>query len=112
MPKKHLTSEFGGAACRRGPYHTDNVHEVTCEVCKKTPEFVERFEAAALEKQKAFEAQVPHEVKNPWTSTNLVCHECGCTTFRDKDRDLWTYWYVCSGCGKMQGYPTETGMCQ
>lgn len=109
--KSHFASEFGGTACHRGKITTDNVWQVTCGLCKNTPEFVEHFEAAVIAKEKAFWAQTPVEIGNPWTHENLVCRECGNTTFRDRGRDLFTFWYMCANCGKLQGYPTETGMC-
>ena len=100
------------AACGRGQRLSDSVTRVDCLRCKAQDSYILAYDEYQSAKHAAFEAQTPHTVHNPWANDELTCHNCGGNLFKDLDRDLWTYWFRCVGCGKNQGYPTETGMCQ
>ncbi len=100
------------SACGRGKRITENVFNVDCGLCKGKDSFILALDEAKSARERAFWEQTPATVRNPWSQTDMECHECGGNLFRSRGRDLFTYWYQCSNCQKQQGYPTETGMCQ
>lgn len=110
--KTHFATGPVTTGCGIGKRTTTNVYRVDCLKCQDKPAYITARTQADEAREAAFWAQEPHAVHNPWTQENLVCRDCGGDKFRDKGRDLWTFWFVCSECGKQQGYPTETGMCQ
>jgi hypothetical protein len=100
------------SACGRGKRITEKVFNVDCGLCKNTDMFILALDEAKSERERKFWEQEPLPVYNPWTGKGMECSECNGRLFRSRDRDLWTYWYQCANCQKLQGYPSETGMAQ
>lgn len=99
------------SACGRGQRISEDPFNVTCGLCQNKDNYILALDEAKSAREAAFWAQTLGTVRNPWTGADMTCSDCGGNLFRDRGRDLFTYWYQCV-CGKKQGYPTETGMCQ
>lgn len=109
--RTHLTT--GG--CGRGKRTTDNVHRVDCLVCKGSDTFVAAIADYKAKAEAAFQAQTPRTIVPDFGRVNsdgvMECFNCKGVLFRERPRSLFSYHYVCEGCGKSMHPMTETGMC-
>lgn len=103
-------------ACGRGGrLMTKNVSGVDCQACKNTAEFDAALAAYKAKLEADFAAQTPRTIVPQFGRVNadgvMECYACGGTLFREKPRSLFSYHYVCEGCGTSMHPLTETGMC-
>lgn len=116
--KTHYGDTVNGVtitACGRGGrYMSGHVTSVDCQACKNTYEF-----EAALERYKAkleadFANQTPRTIVPQFGRVNddgvMECYKCSGVLFRERPRSLFSYHYVCEGCGTSMHPLTETGM--
>lgn len=119
MKKRHLSVLHSTIACHRaltaGTWTTSNIHDVSCLNCKDTPAYEELAFNAQQAQEAAFAAQVPHTVVPQFGRVNadgvMECPWCEGTLWRERPRSLFSYHYVCEGCGKSVHPMTESGMC-
>ncbi len=112
--KTHFTdvNSLKPTVCGRTGRVTDNVWSVTCLSCRNTEPFYRAKEQAEIRCEQAFNAQEPRKVHNVWDWQKFYeCSGCGGDLWRERDRTLFSYHFVCAGCGDSIHPPTETGMC-
>lgn len=109
-----MKTHFEGG-CNRGKRTTDDVYRVTCLVCKNGLAYVGAHARAELAREEAFQAQVPRTIVPQFGRVNddgvMECYQCKGVLFRERPRSLFSYHYVCEGCGTSMHPLTETGMC-
>lgn len=102
------------AACGRGSRIRSNVFDVDCRNCQKQDSFILAMDEAKSAKHKAFMAQEPRPMSEPWHEGNvpMVCKNCQGNLFRVGERTCYGHYqnYVCSACGGTESRLTETGM--
>jgi predicted nucleic acid-binding Zn ribbon protein len=113
--KTHLKVAEGISACGRGKRLDSNVSRVNCLLCQSKGEY-DRAKREYIEAQEAaFKAQVPRTVVPQFGRVNddgvMECPKCAGVLWRERPRSLFSYHYVCEGCGNSVHPMTETGMC-
>lgn len=102
------------AWCGRGKRLSDNIHRVDCRLCQQSPEGVGAMAAAVVAAEAAFVAQTPRTIVPQFGRVNdqgvMECYKCQGVLFRERPRSLFSYHYVCEGCGTSIHPMTETGM--
>lgn len=70
--------------------------------------------AAVVAAEAAFVAQTPRTIVPQFGRVNdqgvMECYKCQGVLFRERPRSLFSYHYVCEGCGTSIHPMTETGM--
>lgn len=116
--KIHFSVDGGEApvsSCGRGRRITALVTRVDCLICRGMPMFEEALSAHKARQEAEFQAQTPRTVVPQFGRVNadgvMECSVCAGVLWRERPRDLFSYHYVCEGCGKSVHPLTETGMC-
>lgn len=103
------------AACGRGKRIDANVYRVDCLNCQRQDSYILAKDEADSAREAAFHAQTPRTVVPQFGRVNddgvMECRDCHGVLWRERQRSLWSYHYVCAGCGKSVHPLTETGMC-
>jgi len=103
------------SACGRGRRIDSNPFRTDCGLCVTKDAYILAMDEAKSAQEKAFQAQTPRTVVPQFGRTNadgvMECHNCAGVLWREKPRNLWSYHYVCFGCGTSVHPLTETGMC-
>jgi hypothetical protein len=114
--KTHLaTGAPAHAVCNRGRRLTDTVTYVDCGFCRNSSEYRDAMEKRNAAIEADFAAQTPRTVVPQFGRVNddgvMECSGCGGVLWRERPRSLFSYHYVCEGCGQSVYPMTETGMC-
>lgn len=113
--KMHFENE-SQVVCGRDGQSTRDTFQVDCKSCIIRNSFQEAHQKAVLAREAAFEAQVPRMVSPDFCRLNaagvMECYNCQGILFRERPRSLWSFHFVCAGCGTSMHPLTETGMCQ
>ena len=103
------------SACGRGKRITENVFRVDCGLCQNNSDYILALDEAKSAREAAFHAQEPRTVVPQFGRVNddgvMECYQCKGVLFREHPRSLFSYHYVCAGCGASMHPMTETGMC-
>lgn len=114
MNKTHYLTATG-AACGRGKRTDENPARVNCLLCQSKPTYQASLAEYKAAQEAAFQAQVPRTVVPQFGRVNddgvMECPKCAGVLWRERPRSLFSYHYVCSGCGNSVHPMTETGMC-
>lgn len=93
---------------------SENFSMVDCRNCQATPAFTDAVEAYKAKVEAEFAAQTPRTIVPQFGRVNadgvMECYSCGGVLFRERPRSLFSYHYVCEGCGTSMHPLTETGM--
>lgn len=100
------------SACGRGRRIVTVVSRVDCLNCRKQDAFLLAVDERNSAIEADFAAQTPRHVPSMFNNGNYSCHKCGGDLFRERPRSLFSFHFVCEGCGTSMFPPTETGMCQ
>lgn len=120
MKKTHfLTKDGQDIACpltiKAGTWTSDEPRRVTCLNCQDQPEYIEAVKAVKAAQDAEFAAQTPRTIVPQFGRVNadgvMECPWCSGVLWRERPRSLFSYHYVCEGCGKSVHPLTETGMC-
>jgi hypothetical protein len=110
--KTHFESG-SGAACgnKRARRGSSVLRYVDCIPCQESDAYANAYAARQAALEAEFQAQTPRQVRKMWGGTgNYECYACGGDLFRERPRSLFSYNFVCEGCGTTISPPTETGM--
>lgn len=116
--KTHYGDTVNGVtitACGRpGSWMSKSITRVDCQACKNTAEFAKALDEYKAKLEADFQAQTPRTIVPQFGRVNadgvMECYKCGGTLFRERPRSLFSYHYVCEGCGTSMHPMTETGM--
>lgn len=115
--KTHFGDTVNGVtitACGRGQQQSKNISYVDCLACKGTAEFAAAVQEYKDKAEAAFNAQTPRTIVPQFGRVNaagvMECYKCQGVLFRERPRSLFSYHYVCEGCGTSIHPMTETGM--
>ena len=113
--KTHYEHGPHGTACGRASSKTTtNTLSVDCQSCIIRNSFQEAHQRAVLAKERAFLAQTPIRINEPWGEGKaiVVCSQCKGDLFRIGDRTCYGHYdnYHCAKCGNVESRLTETGM--
>lgn len=104
-----------GSVCGRGKRVTDRVYGVDCMNCRAQSVWEDARTAYIEAQEAAFQAQTPRTIVPQFGRVNedgvMECFKCQGVLFRERPRSLFSYHYVCEGCGQSLHPMTETGMC-
>lgn len=102
------------ASCGRGKRLNSDPFRVDCLLCKNQDSFILALDEAKSKREADFQAQVPRTIVPQFGRVNtdgvMECYHCHGVLFRERPRSLWSYHYVCAGCGASMHPLTETGM--
>jgi hypothetical protein len=117
--RTHFGDTFNGVtivSCGRSnaSWSSGNWRRVDCERCKATPAYAAQVEAHKAKVEADFQAQTPRTIVPQFGRVNdqgvMECYKCQGVLFRERPRSLFSYHYVCEGCGTSMHPLTETGM--